>query len=113
MAQRALSTGFPHPLPVTNRRYSEKAQRGVNKRNALCHHVLLRLLPVTIPGMDTQKFVSLHELSRRLGLPAAWLRDEAATGRIPSLRAGRRLMFRVDDVERTLADRAKAGVNRG
>ena len=58
--------------------------------------------------MDTKTFIPLHALSRRLGLPAAWIKAEAEAGRIPSLRAGRRLMFNPDAVERILIDRAKA-----
>lgn len=56
--------------------------------------------------MESKCFISLHELSQQLGLPVSWLRDEAKAGRIPSLKTGRRLMFRVDDVERELAERA-------
>jgi hypothetical protein len=58
--------------------------------------------------MDNKTFIPLHALSRRLGLPAAWIKAEAEAGRIPSLRAGRRLMFNPDAVERILIERAKA-----
>ena len=56
--------------------------------------------------MDTKLFIPVHALARRLGLPAAWLRAEADAGSIPSLRAGRRLMFNPEDVERVLSKRA-------
>ena len=45
-------------------------------------------------------------LSRRLNLPAAWLKAEAKAGRIPCLRAGRHLLFNPSAVTRTLASRA-------
>jgi hypothetical protein len=44
--------------------------------------------------MDTPKpFVTLEQLASNLRLPAAWLRREADSGRIPVIRAGRRRMF--------------------
>ena len=55
----------------------------------------------------TRTFIPLHALSRQLGLPAAWIKVEAEAGRIPHLRAGRRLMFNSDAVERILIDRAR------
>ena len=66
-------------------------------------------MPVYVEGMDDKIFIPLHALSRRLGLSAAWLKAEAEAGRIPSLRANRRLMFSPDEVERILIERAKAG----
>ena len=51
-------------------------------------------------------FISLHDLSQRSGLPSSWLRSEAEAGRLPSLRAGRRLMFHAETVERVLLERA-------
>lgn len=58
--------------------------------------------------MDAKKtFIPLHALSRRLGLPESWIKAEAKAGRIPSLRAGRRLMFNPDTVERILIERAR------
>jgi len=53
-----------------------------------------------------ESFVSLQGAALRLGVPMAWLRAEALAGRVPCLRAGRRLLFRVADVEHVLADRA-------
>ncbi|MHC4947206.1 MAG: hypothetical protein ACYTG1_02945 [Planctomycetota bacterium] len=50
-------------------------------------------------------FINLQQLARRLGLPMAWLRAEAEAGRLPCLRAGRRLMFNITEVEDALARR--------
>lgn len=57
--------------------------------------------------------VSVVGLAHRLGLPAHWLRAEANAGRIPALRAGRRLLFSVAAVERALLDRASRPVAQG
>ena len=53
-------------------------------------------------------FVSIHEASRDLGLPLAWLKREAEESRIPSLKVGRQLRFNVAQVERALKIRAAA-----
>lgn len=44
----------------------------------------------------------------RLGVPREWLRREALDGRVPCLRAGRRLLFDPESVERVLVARAAA-----
>jgi len=51
----------------------------------------------------------LAQRCRRYGLSAAWLRAEAEAGRIPVLRAGRRLLFDVAAVEAELIRRAADG----
>ena len=50
--------------------------------------------------------LSVRGLADRLKLPASWLKSEAEAGRIPSLRAGRRLLFNPEAVERALLKRA-------
>lgn len=52
-------------------------------------------------------FIALRQAASRLGVPIAWLRDEAEGGRVPCLRAGRRLLFNVDQVRSALKERAK------
>lgn len=55
----------------------------------------------------------LHTLSmlaqrfRRYGLSLVWLKTEAEAGRIPCFKAGRRLLFDPEAVERTLLERAR------
>jgi hypothetical protein len=57
-------------------------------------------------GMKPEKsFVTLEDLARSLGLPAAWLKGEAKAGRIPSLRVRRRTLFHVPSVELALTQR--------
>jgi hypothetical protein len=53
-------------------------------------------------------FRPLEITATRIGVSAAWLRAEAEAGRIPHLRAGRRMLFDVDAVVRTLRERAQA-----
>lgn len=50
--------------------------------------------------------LSLSGLARHLQLPSEWLRSEALAGRLPCLRAGRRLLFNADAVRRALLRRA-------
>lgn len=58
------------------------------------------------------KYQSSIAVAQRLGIPDAWLRREAVKGKMPHIRAGRRMLFSIDQVERTLAERA-AGQQRG
>lgn len=61
--------------------------------------------------MDEKQLCTLHGLAdrfRRFGLSKAWLKAEAEAGRIPSLRAGRRLLFDPEAVEAALLERAAA-----
>ena len=57
--------------------------------------------------------VALPALARRLKIPAAWLKEETAAGRIPHLRAGRRLLFNVEAVKRCLLARAAGDAEGG
>lgn len=53
-------------------------------------------------------FATLHRLAERLGIPPAFVRDEAEAGRLPCISRdgqGQRL-FHVETVERLLTDRA-------
>ncbi len=56
--------------------------------------------------MDTTRLTTLYRLAKQLKLPATWLKDEAEAGRIPVLRAGRRILFNPEAVECVLLDRA-------
>jgi hypothetical protein len=63
--------------------------------------------------MDTPKpFVTLEQLAWNLKLPAAWLRREADSGRIPVIRAGRRRMFDETAVRTALLERQKTTTRR-
>ena len=56
-------------------------------------------------GSET-RFLSAASAAARLGLPKAWLMNEADAGRLPCLRIGRRMLFNIDAVERALSARA-------
>lgn len=62
------------------------------------------------PRPDYEKFdatlINLQAMARRVGTPAGWLKTEAASGRIPCLRAGRHMLFNPSAVEAALAARA-------
>ena len=49
----------------------------------------------------------LGPTSRHLRVPTAWLRAEAEAGRVPHLKAGDRLLFNPDALERALLVRAQ------
>jgi hypothetical protein len=55
-----------------------------------------------------EPLTSLAGLSARLRLPREWLRAEAIAGRIPCLKIGRKLLFSLSAVEKSLAERAAA-----
>jgi hypothetical protein len=58
--------------------------------------------------MET-KFIGLSLLAQNLGLPSAYLRDLATTGKIPSLNVCGKLRFDPDAVERALGELATGG----
>lgn len=58
-----------------------------------------------------ETFEPLQVAAMKLGVPAAWLKSEAEAARVPCLRAGRRLLFNVEQVERALLEHAE-GVKR-
>lgn len=55
-------------------------------------------------------FSTLEQAAFRVGVPKAWLRQEAEAGRIPHLRAGRTIMFNIETVEKALLERASKAV---
>lgn len=52
------------------------------------------------------KLLAAGAMARRLRVPVGWLRDEAAAGRIPHLKADRQLLFNPEAVEDVLLKRA-------
>jgi hypothetical protein len=57
--------------------------------------------------LQSESFLPLWRAAVRLGVPAAWLRAEANAGRVPCLRAGRRLLVNPSAVERALLERTQ------
>jgi len=62
----------------------------------------VRLPSVMLYLMENRRPVSLLGLSRHLSLPERWLKAQAANGKIPCLRIGRRLLFDPTAVEEAL-----------
>ena len=52
--------------------------------------------------------VSLHQLAKHFRLPTRWLKAQARAGRLPHLKAGRRLLFNPAAVGKALAELAAA-----
>ena len=57
-----------------------------------------------------RKLVNAHTVARLLRVPATWILAETKSGRLPHLRAGKRLLFDVEAVERELLRRASKPV---
>jgi excisionase family DNA binding protein len=57
--------------------------------------------------MDVPPLQPIGRAARLLSVPADWLRGEVEAGRLPHLRAGRRVLIHVDTVRRILSDRAQ------
>jgi excisionase family DNA binding protein len=51
--------------------------------------------------------VTAGELASHLNLPESWVRTEERLGRIPSVRLGKYVRFRLSDVERALAQKPR------
>jgi excisionase family DNA binding protein len=58
---------------------------------------------------DAENLLTAGELAERLNLPESWVRTEERAGRIPSLRLGKYVRFRLRDIERSLAERKRQG----
>jgi excisionase family DNA binding protein len=58
---------------------------------------------------DTGNLLTAGELAERLNLPESWVRTEERAGRIPSVRLGRYVRFKLSDIERALAERGRQG----
>lgn len=51
--------------------------------------------------------LNLPKAARRLGVTAKWLRDQAETGAVPSLKAGRQYLFDWESLQAALAYQAR------
>ena len=58
---------------------------------------------------ECEKLLTAEELAGRLGVPESWVRTEERTGRIPSVRLGKYVRFKLSEVERELAERKRQG----
>jgi len=54
---------------------------------------------------EPNSLLTARELAKHLNLPETWVRNEERLGRIPGVRLGKYVRFRLDAVEKTLAER--------
>jgi excisionase family DNA binding protein len=58
---------------------------------------------------DADNFLTAEALAERLGVPESWVRTEERAGRIPGLRLGKYVRFKLSEVEHALAERKREG----
>jgi excisionase family DNA binding protein len=56
---------------------------------------------------DADNFLTAEALAQRLGVPESWVRTEERAGRIPSIRLGKYVRFKLSDIERALLERQR------
>ena len=57
------------------------------------------------PSDSAEKLLTAGDLAKHLNLPESWVRAEERLGRIPSVRLGKYVRFRLSEVERTIAQK--------
>jgi excisionase family DNA binding protein len=57
------------------------------------------------PSDSAEKLLTAGDLAKHLNLPKSWVRTEERLGRIPSVRLGKYVRFRLSEVERTIAQK--------
>jgi excisionase family DNA binding protein len=58
---------------------------------------------------DLEKLLTAGAVAERLGVHESWIRTEERTGRIPSVRLGRYVRFKLTEIERALGKRKREG----
>jgi excisionase family DNA binding protein len=59
---------------------------------------------------EAEKLVAADELAKRLGVPESWVRTEERAARIPGVRLGRYVRFKLSEIERALGKRKHEGI---
>jgi len=57
-------------------------------------------------GAAANKLLAARELAEIFGVPESWVREQARLGNLPSFKLGHYVRFRIEEVERYLAERA-------
>jgi hypothetical protein len=57
--------------------------------------------------MAPTNLLTAAEIAERFSLPESWIRAEERAGRIPGVRAGKYVRFKLNDVERVLTERKR------
>ena len=55
---------------------------------------------------NTSALLAAPELAKLFGVPESWVREQARLGNLPSIKLGHYVRFRIEEVERFLAQRA-------
>jgi excisionase family DNA binding protein len=55
---------------------------------------------------SSSKLLAAAELAEIFGVPESWVREQARLGNLPSFKLGHYVRFRIEEVERYLAERA-------
>jgi excisionase family DNA binding protein len=71
--------------------------------DAIAERVLARMEAASAPT-----YISAQEVARRLNLSVRSVQDRASRGALPSVRIGKRVLFRWGDVERVILQEGKA-----
>jgi excisionase family DNA binding protein len=58
---------------------------------------------------DHEKLLTAGAIAERLGIPESWVRTEERAGRIPGVRLGRYVRFKLSEIERALGKRKREG----
>lgn len=58
---------------------------------------------------NTEKLLTINQLAEATGLPASWWYSRTATGRVPHLKLGRYVRFKLADVQRWLESHRRGG----
>jgi excisionase family DNA binding protein len=58
---------------------------------------------------DGETLLTARELAGRLRVPESWVRTEERAGRLPGLRLGKYVRFKLSEVERALSERQLPG----
>ena len=61
-----------------------------------------------VPFGDEGVMLTVRDLMRRLNVPRSWVYEAAARGELPSLKLGKYLRFRQDELERYLEEKREA-----
>jgi excisionase family DNA binding protein len=56
-------------------------------------------------AQGAEQLLTANGLAECLGVPESWVRTEERTGRIPGVRLGKYVRFKLSEVERVLAER--------
>src|SRR5271170_5741459 len=91
-AERIPVDQIPNVLAFLSNRWLKEASTRCNAEHVTSNAV-------------TEKYLTASELAKHLKLPETWVRNAERLGRIPGVRLGKYVRFRLDEVEKALAER--------